>query len=1156
MLRGGLSVDSPTIDSSLRTWLMKRTPVALALLLILAAGVRAELAADSAIEWSTSGAQGESGWYNGHYNQTLDPDGSYDADDFLPFAPEAWTGSLWDLELAESGPWTTIGQEYVHPNGNNSVPGEEHWAIRRWVSDVSGSVAITWTVRKVENFGCGNGVIGYLFVEGVRMDSAAVSPDDAIGNTSTVTLEIQAGDRIDVAVAPNGPDDCDGSATRLTVGSSAPVQTFDEPGMSFVLTGHAGAAPVVLPGGEEGSFLRLVPGEFDTLNTVGFDSIQPGRHARVIADFDFRMSPVDGEAGADGMSFVLLRTEYFGLSGAALAFGEEPNLAGSLGIAFDIFDNGASDGFNSNHISVHFDGQQLSQLDDPGFALADGLWHHAQVTVDFKTNGADVTVVVEAGGGSLTTLSTFVGGMAPYESRAAFGGRTGGVRAAHDLDNIRLEYQGPIRSGGWIPTDRWLLLFPLLNPHGCDAGGLETMLESWIAPHVLGEEDPKPGVEWPDIDFGGAAASSGWAGAFPNPTWVTTTYLQALGHTPLISETVSFGSLASAVPRYYTAAALQDIQPGTESVALVPNGGFEDPGNEEPAGSGLHPDPGSWSRFSDVFAAASLVESPPSTGAYLARGHVDGGQDAAGYVLWLTLEPDTEYVLSAYLWNFGDADNFVLANVDLNDAPNEAQLSLGPDAWSPGASSGYFVYANFDTQDTGTEVLVRAFYDSRSGSGTGEPNGIVGVQWDNIAVTRASDFVPPAPLATPGPGVRLGQSRENVLGLAVTYVENRTGAPLGVEICTKSDDSHQIWVNASILGNLSACEPNSIGCDSTFPVTLQPGINKLGVLVWNGTGDWKLQLRLLRAADGHVYTSEERDELAFLGTATPIELAMEEGAGETVVDSSGFGNHGTSSGAQWVRTPLGSGLRLDGIDDYVDISRAGDFTEGTIEAWVKPHDCSGEREIFSGLMTTDFEVLDCEFRVMDGDWASPTGPFLHSGSVLEPGNWYHVAASFDGSAWRLYVDGVPRAAFESSFHFNASRKLIGQYFDFGPYNWSGTIDEVRAHTRALDSDEIAARYEEDLERAERFVRGDANRDGQVGITDAVHLLKFLFLDGMQIHCRDAADANDNGVIGLGDPITILQALFSGGHPIPSPHPTCGVDPTDDTLECGDSTACS
>jgi len=83
-----------------------------------------------------------------------------------------------------------------------------------------------------------------------------------------------------------------------------------------------------------------------------------------------------------------------------------------------------------------------------------------------------------------------------------------------------------------------------------------------------------------------------------------------------------------------------------------------------------------------------------------------------------------------------------------------------------------------------------------------------------------------------------------------------------------------------------------------------------------------------------------------------------------------------------------------------------------------------------------------------------------------------------------------------------------------------------------------------------FIRGDANSDGLVDVSDAVSILGDLFLGRpAEAACRDALDANDDGLVDISDAIFSLGYLFIGGPPIPAPYPTPGPDPTPDSLPC-------
>lgn len=85
---------------------------------------------------------------------------------------------------------------------------------------------------------------------------------------------------------------------------------------------------------------------------------------------------------------------------------------------------------------------------------------------------------------------------------------------------------------------------------------------------------------------------------------------------------------------------------------------------------------------------------------------------------------------------------------------------------------------------------------------------------------------------------------------------------------------------------------------------------------------------------------------------------------------------------------------------------------------------------------------------------------------------------------------------------------------------------------------------------EAFVRGDANGNQLVNISDAVVLLGFLFLGGEPVTCLDAADSNDSGRVNVADAAYILNFLFRGGTMMPPPYPNPALDPTTDALTCG------
>jgi len=93
-----------------------------------------------------------------------------------------------------------------------------------------------------------------------------------------------------------------------------------------------------------------------------------------------------------------------------------------------------------------------------------------------------------------------------------------------------------------------------------------------------------------------------------------------------------------------------------------------------------------------------------------------------------------------------------------------------------------------------------------------------------------------------------------------------------------------------------------------------------------------------------------------------------------------------------------------------------------------------------------------------------------------------------------------------------------------------------------------------------FVRGDANHDGVVDISDSTWISNWIFQGGPPPPCYDAADANDDGAIDGADIVRINQYLFQGGEPPECPFSCtattscCGKDPSGDGLPCGQALA--
>ena len=84
--------------------------------------------------------------------------------------------------------------------------------------------------------------------------------------------------------------------------------------------------------------------------------------------------------------------------------------------------------------------------------------------------------------------------------------------------------------------------------------------------------------------------------------------------------------------------------------------------------------------------------------------------------------------------------------------------------------------------------------------------------------------------------------------------------------------------------------------------------------------------------------------------------------------------------------------------------------------------------------------------------------------------------------------------------------------------------------------------------AARFIRGDANGDRDIDISDVLGILFFQFA-GTATDCQDALDVDDLGDVNITDAILLLKYLFLDGAPPQPPFPAVGEDPSADGLDC-------
>jgi hypothetical protein len=264
-----------------------------------------------------------------------------------------------------------------------------------------------------------------------------------------------------------------------------------------------------------------------------------------------------------------------------------------------------------------------------------------------------------------------------------------------------------------------------------------------------------------------------------------------------------------------------------------------------------------------------------------------------------------------------------------------------------------------------------------------------------------------------------------------------------------------------VAGAQFRLDGNPLGSDDT---TAPYSVN------WDTTG---------ASAGGHTLTAVARDAAGNSTTSASVAVTVdnsvptgpvpvaaysfENGSGSTLTDVTGKGHTGTIREAAWTTTGrTGGALSFDGVNDWVTIDDALDlrFTNAmTLEAWVRPTANDNWRtavikerpgDLSYALYSSGIARPSVHISTSTGAAGSATGP-----TAPALNTWTHLAATYNGSTVRLYVNGVQVATGNRSGTLFSSTGAvrIGGNSIWGEW-FAGQIDDVRIYNTVLTAAQI------------------------------------------------------------------------------------------------------
>jgi hypothetical protein len=233
---------------------------------------------------------------------------------------------------------------------------------------------------------------------------------------------------------------------------------------------------------------------------------------------------------------------------------------------------------------------------------------------------------------------------------------------------------------------------------------------------------------------------------------------------------------------------------------------------------------------------------------------------------------------------------------------------------------------------------------------------------------------------------------------------------------------------------------------------------------------------------GQVETRTERVSVAYPTSGLVAHFAMDDDAASTTVIESVAANNGTLTGGPntqdiSVLGKIDTALQLTGSPNYIRVANQPAFAPAniTVGAWVKidvhvanspvichPYDNAGWVAPYYASWRLNIDASGTRIPA----WLISTGTAytqITATTALDPGIWYHLAGTYDGTTMRIYVNGieenstVPTVGGPILYDASNPDLSIGTRspYSLGEYLRS-RVDELRIYNRALDADELSA----------------------------------------------------------------------------------------------------
>ena len=155
--------------------------------------------------------------------------------------------------------------------------------------------------------------------------------------------------------------------------------------------------------------------------------------------------------------------------------------------------------------------------------------------------------------------------------------------------------------------------------------------------------------------------------------------------------------------------------------------------------------------------------------------------------------------------------------------------------------------------------------------------------------------------------------------------------------------------------------------------------------------------------------------------------------------------------------PVNGSAEFDGASDYIQLNDPFSHTNHTIAAWVYHGDVDSFDRVFDNRSVgsaTDGINIYLSSSADKIQYSVGSNTVSQSGDAIL-NEWYFVAATYDGTTQRLYIDGSQSGSATTSQTISTTQNArIGSNAWIEANFWTGNLANVAIWNRALSSDEI------------------------------------------------------------------------------------------------------